>query len=201
MLERWKSNRTMSSSVSIGGRRKQNKVAAFGLCEGPPMFIPGRAQQTGDSSSAMRCWSLLQLEKTRWEPGARLPRQCSFGNAGRVGNPVRALSAFWYDRQTTILRERRFPPRSIDHQSGFHGMCGSTCLATLNRHAIALRTRRRLINSLCPDIYPATPALLAIDRAGPGSRHAVSRARCGVCRPRAYPASGTSAPEPDRRKR
>jgi len=83
-LERWKSNWTMSSSVLIGGRRKQDGLLRSAPAKDLPMFNPGGAQQTGGSSSAMRCWSCFRW-KTHWEPGARLPHQRSFGNAGRSG--------------------------------------------------------------------------------------------------------------------
>ena len=154
----------MSSSVLIGGRRKQNRLLRSTSANDIPMFIPGRAQQTGDSSSAMRCWSCFRW-KTHWEPGARLPHQRSFGNAGRVGNPVRALSAFWYDRQTTILRACRFPPRSIDHQSGFHGICGFTCLATVNRHGHS-PSHRVTVDQFTLPRYLSSHASTARDRSG-----------------------------------
>ena len=67
------------------------------LLPGDCLFIPDKEQQTGDSSSAMGCWSCFG-SKTRRKPRTKLPLQHSFGNDGRTDIPVRVHSALSSDR-------------------------------------------------------------------------------------------------------
>ena len=65
----------------------------------------------------------------------------------------------------TILRACRFPPRSIDHQSGFHGICGSTCLAIVNRHGHS-PSHRVTVDQFTLPRYLSSHASTARDRSG-----------------------------------